>query len=188
MAWVGLLFAVLASGVQYSDDAFHDRQPKSQFYGMEQHPSVLHVANFAIAVRYSFECLRMANFLVRPSLLCIQTSLILGNVLQNDMKPETAWMLLGTTARMAQSLGLHEEQNSLSSPGQKIWYVEHPLILTVPSFLTYYRLAIVWQDSLLSLCFDRPPVTAPSATGPQLSDEMSYVDAMYSLCDITLTA
>ncbi|KAH6667630.1 hypothetical protein B0J14DRAFT_602713 [Halenospora varia] len=150
ISWVGLLFAVLASGVQYSNISFRERQTKSQLY-----------------IRYSFQCLRMANFLARPSLLCIQTLLILGNVLQNDMKPEVAWNLLGTTSRMAQSLGLHEE-NNLSSPRRKTW------------------LALVWQDSLLSLCFDRSPVTTPARVATELHEGTLYTDAMNSLCDETL--
>jgi hypothetical protein len=49
-----------------------------------------------------------------------------------------------------------------------------------------HRLALVWQDSLLSLCFDRPPVTTPARAIPELVDGISYTDAMNSLCDITL--
>jgi hypothetical protein len=50
--------------------------------------------------------------------------LVLGNVLQNDMKPEAAWLLLGTTARAAQSIGLHKEyySNQLLARGT-LWYV-----------------------------------------------------------------
>ena len=33
VSWVGSLFAVLASGAQYSDKSFQERQAKSQLYG-----------------------------------------------------------------------------------------------------------------------------------------------------------
>ncbi|TVY20649.1 hypothetical protein LARI1_G004559 [Lachnellula arida] len=148
ISWVASLFAILASGAQYSHTSSQERQVKSRLYA-----------------RYSFQCLRMANFLVRPSLSCILALLVLGTVLQNDMKPEAAWMLLGTTARMAQSLGLHEKQKDSPSPRTKLWE------------------ALVWQDSLLSLCFDRPPVTTPSLSDTQLAGELRYQDAMNLLCD-----
>ncbi|TVY51187.1 hypothetical protein LCER1_G007576 [Lachnellula cervina] len=112
ISWVASLFAILASGAQYSHNPSHERQ--------------------------------------------------------NDMKPEAAWMLLGTTARMAQSLGLHENQKDSPSPRTKLWE------------------ALVWQDSLLSLCFDRPPVTTPSMSSTQLVGELRYQDAMNLLCDRTL--
>ncbi|TVY32581.1 hypothetical protein LSUB1_G007782 [Lachnellula subtilissima] len=153
ISWVASLFAILASGAQYSHNSSEERQVKSRLYA-----------------RYSFQCLRMANFLVRPSLSCILTLLVLGTFLQNDMKPEAAWMLLGTTARMAQSLGLHEKQKDSPSPRTKLWE------------------ALVWQDSLLSLCFDRPPVTTPSISDTQLVRELRYQDAMNLLCDGTLRA
>lgn len=64
----------------------------------------------------------MANFLTRPTFLCIQTLLILCHVLQTDMKPESAWILLGTTVRMAQSIGLHQVEDHTSLKA-KLWYV-----------------------------------------------------------------
>ncbi|KAB8299097.1 hypothetical protein EYC80_001215 [Monilinia laxa] len=151
VAWLGSLYAVLASGLRYSENTNIQIQENSQLY-----------------LRYSFQCLRMANFLTRPSLLCVQTLLLLGNVLQNDTKPESAWMLLGTTARMAQSLGIHTQKHKDSSPSRKLW------------------LSLVWQDSLLSLCFDRIPVTRPNTTAEDLRDNLSYTEAMRFLCDRTL--
>ncbi|RAL66828.1 hypothetical protein DID88_007611 [Monilinia fructigena] len=151
VAWLGSLYAILASGLRYFEHTNSQIQEKSQLY-----------------LRYSFECLRMANFLTQPSLLCVQALLLLGNVLQNDTKPETAWMLLGTTARMAQSLGIHTPKHKDSSPSRKLW------------------LSLVWQDSLLSLCFDRIPVTRPITATEYLRDNLSYPEAMQFLCDRTL--
>lgn len=48
------------------------------------------------------------------------------------------------------------------------------------------RQALVWQDSLLSLCFDRPPITTPSRFHTQPADGIPYQDAMNLLCDRTL--
>ncbi|TGO52905.1 hypothetical protein BOTNAR_0311g00020 [Botryotinia narcissicola] len=62
----------------------------------------------------------MANFLVRPPLLCLQTMLILDHVLQNGTKPESAWILLGTTSRMAQSVGMHTQKHDASSSSGKL--------------------------------------------------------------------
>ncbi|KAF4344556.1 hypothetical protein FBEOM_1454 [Fusarium beomiforme] len=41
----------------------------------------------------------------------IQALLILGFVLQNDMNPRAAWILGGTTVRLALSIGLHQPSN-----------------------------------------------------------------------------
>lgn len=59
-------------------------------------------------------------------------------------------------------------------------------LLSYSSLLMPNRLALAWHDSLLSLCFDRPPVTTPARAIPELVDGMSYTDAMNSLGDITL--
>lgn len=93
--WISLLYAVLASGSQFSDMGHDLRSYMSQKYA-----------------RYSAQSLRLANFLLRPTLECVQTFLLLGNVMQNAMQPEAAWILLGTTTRLAQSLGLHQLPNT----------------------------------------------------------------------------
>ena len=56
--------------------------------------------------RNSFRCLRLANFLLRPSFVSIQTILLLATVLQNGLLPEPAWTLLNTAKALAKSLGL----------------------------------------------------------------------------------
>ena len=56
----------------------------------------------------SFECLRFTNFLSHATLESVQTLLVLGNVISNNMNAGTAWNLLGITVRLAQSLGLHQ--------------------------------------------------------------------------------
>jgi hypothetical protein len=51
---------------------------------------------------------------MRPTVQCVQARLLIGLVLQNDMRPQAAWMLLGDTIRMAQSLGLHKVRDGES--------------------------------------------------------------------------
>lgn len=52
----------------------------------------------------------------------------------------------------------------------------------------YNRLAIVWQDTLLSLCFDRPPTTPSLSIEASDDCELSHAEAMYILCNKTQLA
>lgn len=87
-----------------------------------------------VLVQASFQCLRLSNFLVRPSLESLQALLILGFVLANDMKAEASWSLLGMTARLATSLGLHRGSHenmripltANDLPRRKLWYLIVP--------------------------------------------------------------
>lgn len=105
-SWIGLLYAVLASGIQFSDLRSDQRTSTSSKY-----------------LQYGFQALRLASFLVLPTAECLQTFIVLGNVLQNLMKPEAAWILLGITIRIAQSLGLHQQGpgGSENSARRKLW-------------------------------------------------------------------
>lgn len=77
--------------------------------------------------RRSFHALRLANFLFRPSLDAIQALLIVGNTLQNTGQSDAAWALLGTTVRLAQTMGLHTERSTIHWPeyvrakARKLW-------------------------------------------------------------------
>ncbi|KAJ9303289.1 transcriptional regulator family: Fungal Specific TF [Paecilomyces variotii] len=97
LAYIGLLFAVLASGCQSSDLPSKERELTSQVY-----------------VCCSYQCLRMTNFLSQPTIEAIQTLLIIGNVLSYNMNPGVSYVLLGMTLRMGLSLGLHVESNRFS--------------------------------------------------------------------------
>ncbi len=80
-----------------------------------------------VIAKRSFEALRLANFLFHPCLDIVQALLILGNTLQNMGQSDAAWVLLGTTIRLAQSLGLHTEAVA-QRPGcvgvkaRAVWY------------------------------------------------------------------
>ncbi|KAF7926207.1 uncharacterized protein EAE98_006502 [Botrytis deweyae] len=164
-AWLGMLFAVLAVSSNYAETTYHRRVAASQSF-----------------VQTSFHCLRLSNFLIRPSLDSLQALLILGFVLANDMKAEASWALIGLTCRLAQALGLHRgpnesgrftssEDNDL--PRRKLWWT------------------IVWQDSLLSLSFDRSPIAVITRCKVPLSpialtEGFTYTEAMYHLCQRVL--
>ncbi|KAL4888627.1 hypothetical protein BDV59DRAFT_137875 [Aspergillus ambiguus] len=98
IAFMGLLFAVLASGCQSSDLPGKERELTSQVY-----------------VCCSYQCLRMTNFLSQPSIDAIQTLLVIGNVLSYNMNPGISYVLLGMTLRMGLALGLHVESSRFSA-------------------------------------------------------------------------
>ncbi|KAF1985870.1 hypothetical protein K402DRAFT_394470 [Aulographum hederae CBS 113979] len=159
ITWLGLLFAALASGCQSSNLARRDRELTSQVF-----------------VCCSFECLRFTNFLSSPNLEVIQTLLVLGNVISNNMNAGVAWSLLGLTIRLGQSLGLHRACPQNTSPETK----------TVRS-KTWW--SIIWQDSLLSITYDRASsstcLDSPSHFPPNTNSgpgNRSYAECMWRLC------
>ncbi|GLA94091.1 hypothetical protein AtubIFM57143_001037 [Aspergillus tubingensis] len=101
-----------------------------------------------------------------------------GNTLQNNGQSDAAWALLGTTVRLAQTLGLHTEKSVAHLPdhvkykARKLWYT------------------VVWQDCLLCLCYDRPRIVSMTGWTPDYSilssNELSFAEAMYFLCQIAL--
>ncbi|KAJ5524150.1 hypothetical protein N7494_010800 [Penicillium frequentans] len=97
IAYLGLLFSVLASGTQSSDLGSKERELTSQVY-----------------VCCSYQCLRMTNFLSQPTIEAIQTLLVIGNVLSYNMNPGISYVLLGMTLRMGLALGLHVESSRFS--------------------------------------------------------------------------
>ncbi|KAI2878153.1 transcriptional regulator family: Fungal Specific TF [Aspergillus niger] len=158
---ISLLLAALASGAHYSDLDYMQRTELCQ--------------DFA---KRSFQALRLANFLFRPTMDIIQALLIIGNTLQNNGQSDAAWVLLGTTVRLAQTLGLHTEKSVARLPdhvkykARKLWYT------------------VVWQDCLLCLCYDRPRVVSMTGWAPDYSilssSELSFTEAMYFLCQTAL--
>ena len=94
---------------------------------------------------------------------------MIGNVLTNNLSAGTAWSVLGLTIRLAQGLG------SLESvfPRSKIWW------------------AIIWQDSLLSITYDRSSAAgALEATTMPPPQHFGSVDpyhaAMYNVSKVGL--
>ncbi|KAL2783102.1 hypothetical protein BJX66DRAFT_319143 [Aspergillus keveii] len=103
IAYLGLVFAVLAAGCQSSDLCGQEIKLTSQIY-----------------VCCSYQCLRMTNFLSQPTLDAIQTLLVLSNVLSNNMNPGISYLLLGLTGRMGLTLGLHAESHIVACEKQAL--------------------------------------------------------------------
>ncbi|KAF2687682.1 hypothetical protein K458DRAFT_295003 [Lentithecium fluviatile CBS 122367] len=159
--WIGLVFAILASGCQCSTLPRKERELTSQVY-----------------ICCSFECLRFTNFLSHATLENIQTLLILGNVISNNMNAGVAWSLMGLTVRLSQTLGLHR----LCPPST-------PLPIKLVRSKVWW--ALLWQDSLLSISYDRASSTTTIDHTVPLSQHTApgtrtYVESMYRLCKVGL--
>ncbi|KAF5638039.1 hypothetical protein F52700_4743 [Fusarium sp. NRRL 52700] len=159
-----LLHAMMAAGAQFSDLPIATRLSKSS---QHLHSALKYLGSF--------------DLLWNPSKRLIQALLILGQVLQNNMNPRAAWILGGTTVRVALSVGLHQPIN-------------HCSLRLSPAEAQQLRLAIVWQDALLSLAFDRPPASHEMDLEPDLpalvstnpsSQPLDYRQAMNWLCHLS---
>ncbi|RDA82829.1 hypothetical protein CP532_6101 [Ophiocordyceps camponoti-leonardi (nom. inval.)] len=159
--WLANLFAVLAVGAQFHDDPFAQRTKNSQKF-----------------TQISFHFLRVSNFLVRPSFDSIQALLLIGFVLLNDMKAEASWALLGMTARLAQSLGLHRQRPSQgASPDDAVKEVIRRDL----------HLKCLWHDTLSSLSFDRCPIMnfpPELSVSCEANPGLSYLQIMYGVIEI----
>ncbi|EXJ90724.1 hypothetical protein A1O1_03828 [Capronia coronata CBS 617.96] len=162
LAWRSLLLAILASGTQFSGKPASERRRCCRQY-----------------ISASLWFLNLTQGFIRPSLQSIQTLIIIVNVLQNELLTEAAWTLLGLLSRQAQALGLHRASDNSSQSGNlqlskcRLWWT------------------IVWQDSLLSACFDRAPVTAIKSVAPLSilgadNKSFKYEEAMYALGHLLL--
>lgn len=96
----------------------------------------------------------------------------------NNLNAGTSWSLMGLTIRLAQSLGLHQAcppgtPDEQTFPRSKVWW------------------SIVWQDSLLSITYDRasPTSVLDFSTMPlpqQFGPTSSYHDVMYQFSKVGL--
>ncbi|KAK3500500.1 hypothetical protein B0T13DRAFT_510616 [Neurospora crassa] len=142
-SWLALLFSVLACGTQFSEDTAEERYLRSKVF-----------------VCSAFQCLRTANLFFKTDLNQIQAMALVCHCLRNNLETNSAWILLGATIRLAQSIGLHEA----SMPGsQGAWASE-----VHRSQAAHLWRMIIWQDTFLSLTYDRPPV----ATSTILHNDM----------------
>lgn len=62
------------------------------------------------------QTLRLSSFMSRPTLCGLQAMLIIESYLANSGKYLDAWMLFGTTTRLAYSLDLHRDPKSINWP------------------------------------------------------------------------
>ncbi|KAE8371564.1 fungal-specific transcription factor domain-containing protein [Aspergillus bertholletiae] len=157
-SWLALLFAVLACGVQFSDDPIKERDLRSK-----------------VLICSSFQCLRMSNFFNHTNLDQIQAMSLIGHCLRNNLDTNSAWILMGSTIRLAQSIGLHEASPALPECEQfhrnRLWWT------------------LVWQDTFLSFTYDRPPSTITmSCPIPyrQHADGLSFQECVFTICNILL--
>lgn len=101
--------------------------------------------------------------------------LLLGNVLANGMNAGAAWSFLGMTMRLAQSLGLHRSSTTDA----------RETATTEDNARTQLWWAVLWQDSLLSISYDRSSsaVTADCPFPPlrQPGRGYTYHEAMYRI-------
>ncbi|ETS78919.1 hypothetical protein PFICI_08772 [Pestalotiopsis fici W106-1] len=156
--WLGLLFALLACGAQFSDDPVEERELRSKVF-----------------VCSSFQCLRISNLFSNTDMNTIQALALIGHCLRNNLDTNTAWIVMGLTIRLAQSIGLHEEARSAESPGpavkrKRLWWM------------------LLWQDAFLSFTYDRPPSTSVETIAiPYESTEgYSFADATLTVIQIIL--
>ncbi|KAJ5823851.1 hypothetical protein N7447_006191 [Penicillium robsamsonii] len=103
LAFLSLLFAVLASGCQLSGIPESDRELTSWVY-----------------VSCAYQCLRMLNYVSQPTVEVIQILLIISNVLSYNMNAGASYTLLGMTERMCLVLGLHVDSIGFSAADQEV--------------------------------------------------------------------
>ncbi|PHH61472.1 hypothetical protein CDD81_319 [Ophiocordyceps australis] len=180
--FLALVFAIFSLGAQFSDLGPQARSETSQKY-----------------IKLCFDALAAAEYMTFPSKFVLQTLLLLSQTLQNEMKPQAAWVLGGTTIRVAQYLGIHKtSKSSLHSSvslddAPQLRYIMG-LHYEVESGLTFSSKAIVWQDAILSKAFDKPPSACDMNYQDDLRDisaaasegGLQYREAMSWLCHATL--
>ncbi|KAI9785591.1 MAG: hypothetical protein M1835_003314 [Candelina submexicana] len=103
---LALIFAALAQGLQ---NGVYDRCGQQWLAGAMEAEALKGDVYIAAAM----QALRFASFMNRPSLLGIQTLIMIGPYLTNAGKFLDAWALFGTTIRLAQSIGLHRNPKVL---------------------------------------------------------------------------
>ncbi|KAL6812266.1 hypothetical protein V8C40DRAFT_123462 [Trichoderma camerunense] len=153
LTWFGLLFSILACGAQL---------------GSDQESELIKARVFACC---GFQCLRMSNFLSFPDIHTIQALILLANFLQNQANAGASWSILGLTIRLAQTLGLHW------SPDPDTVDVDQRDEATVKYYI--WR-SLIWQDTLVSLCYGRPSCIIvmdeipPESSSPALTPPQTY--------------
>ncbi|KAK4979395.1 hypothetical protein LTR28_005040 [Elasticomyces elasticus] len=127
---LALIFATLASGLQmgiydksggrWTEEAMQAESSKGEVYS--QHlPSSIYTAKYKRTatdqtdhlVAAAMQALRMTSFMSQPTLLTIQTLVMLGPYLTNTGRFLDAWTLFGITIRAAHSIGLHRNPKYL---------------------------------------------------------------------------
>lgn len=95
LAFLSLLFAVLASGSQLSDKPESERELTSWVYGRSHLKNDIDGGTDFSPVSCAYQCLRMLNYVSQPSVEVIQILLIISNVLSYNMNAGASYTLLG---------------------------------------------------------------------------------------------
>lgn len=66
-----------------------------------------------VSVAASMQALRISSFMHKPSLLAVESLIMIGPFLCNSGRFLDAWTLFGTTIRVAQAIGLHRHPKYL---------------------------------------------------------------------------
>ncbi|OCL14757.1 hypothetical protein AOQ84DRAFT_371003, partial [Glonium stellatum] len=103
---LALLFAALAQG---SQNGVFDKCGGKWVEGAMEAES----KKGDVYVAAAMQALRMASFMNRPTLLAIQTLIMIGPYLTNSGRFLDAWALFGITIRLAHSIGLHRNPKYL---------------------------------------------------------------------------
>ncbi|OJZ92141.1 hypothetical protein ASPFODRAFT_55764 [Aspergillus luchuensis CBS 106.47] len=158
-SWMALLFAVLACGVQFSDDPIQERDLRSKVL------SRLTVVARKLYSNQGADCRQFA----RHFNVCAMA--LIGHCLRNNLDTNSAWILMGATIRLAQSIGLHEASPSLPEAEQfersRLWWV------------------LIWQDTFLSFTYDRPLGTiAMNCPIPYKhdTDGLGFQECVFAIC------
>ncbi|RDK43510.1 hypothetical protein M752DRAFT_283201 [Aspergillus phoenicis ATCC 13157] len=158
-SWMALLFAVLACGVQFSDDPIQERDLRSKVL------SRLTVVARKLYSNQGADCGQFA----RHFNVCAMA--LIGHCLRNNLDTNSAWILMGATIRLAQSIGLHETSPSLPEAEQfersRLWWV------------------LIWQDTFLSFTYDRPLGTiAMNCPIPYKhdTDGLGFQECVFAIC------
>ncbi|KAL2051402.1 hypothetical protein ABVK25_008269 [Lepraria finkii] len=106
---LALLFTTLAQG---SQDGVYDKYGGKWVAGSVEAES----KNGDVYIAAAMQCLRLASFMNRPTLLVIEALVMMGPYLTNSGKFLDASALFGGTVRLAQSIGLHRDPRLLNPP------------------------------------------------------------------------
>ncbi|RFU26252.1 hypothetical protein B7463_g10085, partial [Scytalidium lignicola] len=138
--WLAVLFSVLACGCSLVPISTERSDLNSRVF-----------------VCSTFQLLRLDNYLLNPRMDHVRALSFLSGCLRYHANPDASWKLLGLTIRLAQSLGLHcaapprEDSSPRESEAWALWQ------------------GLLWDDTILSLCYDRPCNTWNAGFVPRIA-------------------
>ncbi|KAF2124535.1 hypothetical protein P153DRAFT_326836 [Dothidotthia symphoricarpi CBS 119687] len=104
---LALLFAAMALGAQHSVWDRGGGQWNANIIDEETQKGNVYIAA-------AMQALRMSSFMHKPTILGIETLIMIGPYLTHSGRHMEAWTLFGTTIRMAQAIGLHRNPKYLN--------------------------------------------------------------------------